>query len=758
MSLQRAPRRASVALLAACVAVAAGVALDAAPTAGARERTFLVRLSDGTLTAVTLDVPDGTPLASIPLPGTLVKEETPAASAGQTSTPSSSATDEQHSGTSSTSSGANGGAHKRPPSHHRRPARRHPRPRHRAPARNPDGSPSPHNPTFFNALPAPNSASSVPNFVIRQFRVPIFLLPIYQAAGNQYGIRWEVLAAINEIESDYGRNLSVSTAGAVGWMQFLPSTWAKYGVDANGDGKRDPYNPVDAIFAAASYLKAAGGDKDIKRAIFAYNHAGWYVDSVLLRAKLIAGVPGDLIGSLTGLTEGRFPVAAHARYADDPLQHPKQAGSTIGIFSANHAPVVAVTDGVVKRLGRNKASGRYLTLQDAYGNRFSYTGLGSVVHMYPVPKVNLLRFPVVSAHAGAGSAPATPASGGRQPAAQGSSAAPTLTAAGTGALVQSAASANARRLVDLRDLAAPAPMRRPRVFAHPWRLKALAAGGRDQIGFAGLSGYDAAFAHVLGLNARNATLRPLKAGARVVAGTLLGRVGKPDPAKGPHLNFQIRPGGKGAPQIDPKPILDGWKLLESTAIYSADGNALNGSGISIGQILLLSKAELEKRVLHDPRITLNQGAAGRIKTHQIDRRVLATLEFLAESGFKPAVSALTANAVDISQVNGAPVKGHQDKGGIVEQMVRRLTVLQGTVRPDQIVSLLSLGGNTLALPDHANRVHISFRPLFGKNAKLGKEAQAVLRPGQWADLIARLRQLSNPVVPTSPSKFALPGK
>ncbi|TML83973.1 MAG: hypothetical protein E6G07_00525, partial [Actinobacteria bacterium] len=92
--------------------MAAGVALDAAPTAGARERTFLVRLSNGTLTAVTLDVPDGTPLASIPLPGTLVKEETPAASAGQTPTPSSSATDEQHSGTSSTSSGANGGAHK----------------------------------------------------------------------------------------------------------------------------------------------------------------------------------------------------------------------------------------------------------------------------------------------------------------------------------------------------------------------------------------------------------------------------------------------------------------------------------------------------------------------------------------------------------------------------------------------------------------------------------------------------------------------
>src|SRR3954466_9154599 len=181
----------------------------------------------------------------------------------------------------------------------------------------PNGTPSPSNPTFTDALPPSLEVTAVPNFVISQFHVPPFLLPIYQAAGIQYGIRWEVLAAINEIETDYGRNLNVSSAGAVGWMQFIPSSWRAYGVDANKDGKKDPYNPVDAIFAAARYLKAAGGDKNIKKAIFAYNHAGWYVDSVMLRAKLLSGVPAPLIDSLTGLTEGRFPVAAHARYADD---------------------------------------------------------------------------------------------------------------------------------------------------------------------------------------------------------------------------------------------------------------------------------------------------------------------------------------------------------------------------------------------------------------------------------------------------------
>ena len=183
----------------------------------------------------------------------------------------------------------------------------------RAPLRNYDGTPSRSNPGFFDALTGPSMTTGVPNFIIRKFRVPPFLLPIYQAAGIEYGIRWEVLAAINEIETDYGRNLNVSSAGALGWMQFMPATWKAYGTDANKDGRKDPYNPVDAIFAAARYLKAANYENDVRAAIWAYNHADWYVDSVLLRARLIAGVPADLIGSLTGLTEGRFPVYARAR-------------------------------------------------------------------------------------------------------------------------------------------------------------------------------------------------------------------------------------------------------------------------------------------------------------------------------------------------------------------------------------------------------------------------------------------------------------
>ena len=179
------------------------------------------------------------------------------------------------------------------------------------------GSPTAENPTATIAPfgPAP---IGVPNFVIDSFEIPPFLLPIYQACGTEYGIPWEVLASINKIETGFGTNLNVSTAGAVGWMQFLPSTWETYGIDANGDGRKDPYNPVDAICGAANYLKAAGGSKDLYNAILAYNHADWYVQEVLLYARAYGKLPTDLVGSLTGLTEGaHFPVAADASYADD---------------------------------------------------------------------------------------------------------------------------------------------------------------------------------------------------------------------------------------------------------------------------------------------------------------------------------------------------------------------------------------------------------------------------------------------------------
>ena len=242
-----------------------------------------------------------------------------------------------------------------------------------------NGIPTLQNPTMSLAPLGPIQVG-IPSFFIDKFKIPVFLLPIYQAAGIQYGIPWEVLAGINEIETNYGRNLNVSTAGAVGWMQFIPSSWKLYGVDANGDGKKDPYNPVDAIFAAARYLKAAGGQQDLRKAIFSYNHADWYVNSVLMRARFIGGMPADLVGSLSGLTQGRFPVYAKAKYADDIAERtatrrvargknaalPVEANVSrrgINIYAKAGSAVIAVQDGTIVKVGNSERLGNFIVLQ-----------------------------------------------------------------------------------------------------------------------------------------------------------------------------------------------------------------------------------------------------------------------------------------------------------------------------------------------------------------------------------------------------------
>ena len=112
------------------------------------------------------------------------------------------------------------------------------------------------------------------------------LLGLWKDAGAAYGVPWNVLAAINKIESNFGRNMGPSSAGAIGWMQFMPSTWLRWGTDANGDGAADPWNPVDAVYSAARYLAACGAAQDIRQAVFSYNHAWWYVNDVLQLAQV----------------------------------------------------------------------------------------------------------------------------------------------------------------------------------------------------------------------------------------------------------------------------------------------------------------------------------------------------------------------------------------------------------------------------------------------------------------------------------------
>jgi hypothetical protein len=163
--------------------------------------------------------------------------------------------------------------------------------------------------------------------------VPRKLGPIFVAAATKYRLGGQgpsVLAAVNDVETDFGRNLSTSSAGAIGWMQFMPATWARYGEDADHDGPTDPNDPWDAIFAAAHYLRANGAPADWRTAIFAYNHADWYVDEVLTTSRRyrdlahsgdepapVRGVPLATPGIGDGVLAGGGPVTVGAsRFGD----------------------------------------------------------------------------------------------------------------------------------------------------------------------------------------------------------------------------------------------------------------------------------------------------------------------------------------------------------------------------------------------------------------------------------------------------------
>jgi hypothetical protein len=119
---------------------------------------------------------------------------------------------------------------------------------------------------------------------------PTSYIQLFQESAAQYcpGLPWTVLAAIGQIESGDRANPGVSSAGAMGPMQFLPSTWAEWGITAYGEqGLPNIMDPFDAVPSAARYLCAAGGATaaGLPGAIFAYNHADWYVNEVLALAK-----------------------------------------------------------------------------------------------------------------------------------------------------------------------------------------------------------------------------------------------------------------------------------------------------------------------------------------------------------------------------------------------------------------------------------------------------------------------------------------
>jgi transglycosylase-like protein with SLT domain len=631
-----------------------------------------------------------------------------------------------------------------------------------------------------------NGAADVPQFYVESFHIPPFLLSIYQAAGTAYGIPWETLAAINEVETDYGTDLDTSSAGAIGWMQFLPHTWGRFGVDASASGVRDPYNAADAIFAAARYLAAAGGTHNLPAAIFAYNHSHTYVRSVLLRAELLAGEPSALLNSVSELAEGDFPVQLryHASYrpvavvpaatasgvagrgSSGAAPAPSAAGAVAAppatsapaeeIFASSEAAVVAAQDGTIVAIGRSRALGRYVVLRNGFGDRFTYGNLGSVSAWFPARKPPRASSALLSSAAPAGLAPGprptAPASAG----AQSSGSSPTSKLYRQARAQAAAASVSSAPLVATVNLSS-----RPSPSTLTTPLAVLVRALRATLAHTSHSVLARYFTGAFGLRPDQLVLEPLRVGSHVLAGTILGRLRRTAGSRRPHLVFELRPAGVAEAPIDPRPFLDAWSQLETLELHRDSFNSPfygpNLHADSVGAVLLMSQLDVERAVLEDAHVTLPACERAAIADGSVDRRVLAALEVLVLHGIDPAVNGAwcgggthertspavlkTGNAIALASLDGQPA------GTVAEVAIRALDALHGAARP------------TLSERTAPGDLVISFAPERQPEAIAAAAAFTsgfALSATRWSELDSRLVQIREPRVPTAISAAALP--
>jgi hypothetical protein len=284
--------------------------------------------------------------------------------------------------------------------------------------------------------------------------------------------------------------------------------------------------------------------------------------------------------------------------------------------------------------------------------------------------------------------------------------------------------------------------------------------------------YDGSASGVYQFDPATTDLRPLRKGSRVIAGTVLGRLAEQPTAA---LTFSIQPGGEDTPQIDPKPFLDGWKLLAASNIYGANGKDRFADRLGVGGVLLLSKSALQRRVLNDPKLSMSECDRADVANGSIDRRVLAMLSFLTEKGYELLISSMycgreasittsgyvsnhsSGSAVDIAAINGQIVSSAtQGPGSLTDIVAREVLSLQGTMAPDEVISLLDYAQPAgFAMSDHDDHLHVGYSPA-GDSPVTGGAIAATLGAAQWRKLTERLGQIGNPEVATSPSESSLP--
>ena len=597
---------------------------------------------------------------------------------------------------------------------------------------------------FQGVLALTDPFASVADSVLGYFRIPLFLLPIYQAAGDQYGVPWPVLAAINEIETDYGHDLNVSPAGALGWMQFMPATWMQYGVDATASGVADPYNPADAVFAAARYLRDAGARTHLSAAIFSYNHSSAYVASVLLRAQLIEAYPATFIDSLTELSIGDTPVhdgdVRSVDYGPKPRPVRVPAPSTkaaahrhrsttvvpaapLTLVTTPGARVLAVRDGRVVHEGISPAlGGEYLTLRDADGNVFTYGHLSRRAVYGP-------EHPPLWHPLGVGA---------------------TVRA---GAVIGEVGGTSAIGL--LRFVVRPAgdgePVD-PLPYLDSWALRAQ-------------------------------TLEPAGATA-TQAVTLTGSpsAGGPAPATTPAP--AVAPAAPGASAASGSVAASLNATAAAVAVRRARpaqvARARAASDLftwGSTTIFFATAGQLEHAVLADTHLGLPRCERSAVSSHRVDRRVLAVLEFLSQSGFALGVDRsscgvlpLSAGAartriatLDIASINGTPVAAHPGDTSLTALALARLRALYGEYVPQSLLDVAAAGAAGRA-PNRPHELRVAFAVAGAPLAKPPSPGQAAaarvpaldapLTTLEWSRVTARLAGIRSPELVVFPSASA----
>lgn len=207
--------------------------------------------------------------------------------------------------------------------------------------------------------------------------IPSQYLPVFLKAQEKYGVSWAVLAAICKIETKFGKDMRTSEAGAIGFMQFMPDTWEKYKQDGDNDGRCDPHSPWDAVFSAASMLKADGFNENPREAIYCYNHAWWYVNEVMSTAEQYSSVMVPVGNGMWPLPTQYTQLSSGYGNRLHPILKEYRFHDGIDILAPEGTAVFAVQDGHVD-WDREKGGYGLCVVLDHGGCRTLYAHLSDV--------------------------------------------------------------------------------------------------------------------------------------------------------------------------------------------------------------------------------------------------------------------------------------------------------------------------------------------------------------------------------------------